>query len=431
MKNFINIAILLVLVVANAAAGDPIASSQCPLPSTAYCFYYRQIDLNQAAADGSDQVALIQVDSSYMPKFDADDALNFEITSVHTDRLVERGSDSIDERTFELHLLNQSFISLKFKPTSSYLLVNKTVKLKLHDSHNSKCYIVLDFVTSQSPVESEKTPSIVYYETLQYDTIGSNEIELDLNTILPRLICDGKPYSVTCLKCNLSPDTTASSSFNSLALSITQNNTVTAKFDTFKSSQIYKDAYLLVSEEVENEDNASEVASVKHYYILVRIYNLNGNQTGFRDALISKIDRRYKRFSKKSATNSSAPVIVSKQQLSNNANIQYHTGNFNMLKTAQLAITEETIGLQTRLKIYEYVWVDYQLNASDYVRQRIQLIAPDNPILNITRPFDFETGGPLHSFQIIFTRKVDKRTSELFFYFVEKIPDMNDKFSTH
>ena len=78
-----------------------------------------------------------------------------------------------------------------------------------------------------------------------------------------------------------------------------------------------------------------------------------------------------------------------------------------------VAITEETIGLQTRLKIYEHAWVDYQLNASEYVKQRIQLIAPDNPILNITQPFDYETGGAEHTFQIIFTRKTDKRTSNL------------------
>jgi hypothetical protein len=83
-----------------------------------------------------------------------------------------------------------------------------------------------------------------------------------------------------------------------------------------------------------------------------------------------------------------------------------------VLKTAQIAITEETVGLQTKLKIYDHVWVDYYVNASDYVKQRIQLIAPDNPILNITKPFDYETAGPVHNFQIIFTRKVDKRTGK-------------------
>lgn len=102
-------------------------------------------------------------------------------------------------------------------------------------------------------------------------------------------------------------------------------------------------------------------------------------------------------------------------------------GNFNMLKTAQIAITEETVGLQTKLKIYDHVWMDYYVNASDYVKQRIQLIAPDNPILNITKPFDFETAGPVHNFQIIFTRKADKRTVKDIKPITIKVIDVNDE----
>jgi hypothetical protein len=368
--------------------------------------------------DANDDGALIHLQSSLLTARADDTPLNFEIVSIHSDRAVIV-DDSIDESSFQLHSLNDTFISLRVVDlTVLDLLVNRSVKFKLYDAA-AKCYLIVDFVESTA---STPTAPIVYYETLQYDTVGANELELDLSTILPEVVCDravAKPYSVTCLRCNLSPETSATSSYNSLALSLV-NDTLTAKFDPFKSSTIYRDVYLLVSEEAdeidsnESQDSIIDSSLNKQYYLLVRIYNLNVNQSGFRDALIAKIDRRHKRFSKKSATNSSAPIVVSKQQMSGNNVVQYHTGNFNMLKTAQLAITEETIGLQTRLKIYEYVWVDYQLNASEYVKQRIQLIAPDNPILNITRPFDFETGGPLHSFQIIFTRKVDKRTSKFF-----------------
>ena len=88
-----------------------------------------------------------------------------------------------------------------------------------------------------------------------------------------------------------------------------------------------------------------------------------------------------------------------------------------VLAPLQLVINEDTIGLQTKVKLYDYIWHDYQLNASDYVKERIQLISPDNSMLNISKRFDYETGGPLHSFQIIFFRKLDKRTSECFLFF--------------
>lgn len=79
----------------------------------------------------------------------------------------------------------------------------------------------------------------------------------------------------------------------------------------------------------------------------------------------------------------------------------------------KLAISEETIGLQTKLQIYDYVFTDYMLNASDYVKQRIQIVAPQN-LMNITEPFDFEEGGGLHQFQIIFKRKTNNRPSKCF-----------------
>lgn len=87
--------------------------------------------------------------------------------------------------------------------------------------------------------------------------------------------------------------------------------------------------------------------------------------------------------------------------------------NTAMHSALKLAISEETIGLQTKLQIYDYVFTDYMLNASDYVKERIQIVAPQN-LMNITKPFDFEEGGGLHQFQIIFKRKTNNRPSKCF-----------------
>lgn len=76
-----------------------------------------------------------------------------------------------------------------------------------------------------------------------------------------------------------------------------------------------------------------------------------------------------------------------------------------MLPPIQLTITEETIGLQTKYKLYEHHWVNYQLNASEYVRERLQLLSADNSMLNITKRFDYELAGATHHFQIIFIRQ--------------------------
>ena len=384
-----------------------------------YCFFYKQIDLNK----NSNEYLIKYEPSSHLTVNSGHNKFNFKISSIHTEHQVEAHNLPSD-KIFEFTALNSSFIQLKLdKAANGYSLINKTIKFKLYqsDDEKSKCYLVIDFI--QSADNNAKIESVTYYETLQYDTISLNEVSIDLKTVIPDLICTGKPYSVTCLRCNLSPETSASSSHNSLALSI-DNDILSLKFDTFKSSNIYRDVYLLVSEEIEAD--SVEQSAGEQFYLLVRIFNLNGNLSDFRDSLIFKIERRQRRFSKKNAGNSSAPAIVNKNQ-NGGASLHHHNSNFNLLKTAQLAITEEAVGLQTKLKIYDYVWMDYQLNASDYVRQRIQLIAPDNPILNITKPFDFETGGPIHNFQIIFTRKVDKRTIKDIKPITIKIIDVNDE----
>jgi len=86
---------------------------------------------------------------------------------------------------------------------------------------------------------------------------------------------------------------------------------------------------------------------------------------------------------------------------------QQQQGAANALK---LAISEETVGVQTKLQVYDHEWSDYQVNASEYVRERIRVVAGQN-LLNITEPFDFEEGGGMHTFQIVFKRNSNKRPS--------------------
>lgn len=168
--------------------------------------------------------------------------------------------------------------------------------------------------------------------------------------------------------------------------------------------------------------NKLEVPNI--LYINIRI-NLVGKKEPF-DNLLSYINdkEQQKHYNKKrqaltnvdSAEELNTFVETNSGANGNGAqsNIMHKSQNYynNILTPLQLVINEETIGLQTKIKLYEHVWFDYQLNASDYVKERIQLLSPDNSMLNITKRFDYEYGGPIHHFQIIFIRKVDKRISK-------------------
>lgn len=88
--------------------------------------------------------------------------------------------------------------------------------------------------------------------------------------------------------------------------------------------------------------------------------------------------------------------------------------NVNMLKPFQMVINENKLGLYTSEKIYDHQFIEYQLNASDYVKERIQIITPEN-LINITKRFDYELAGPIHHFQVIFFRKSNNRIGKIIF----------------
>jgi hypothetical protein len=396
-----------------------------------YCFYYAKINTQQLII--SDEHSNYFVYIKFNNNFNENEAISFQISSIHTVDSIVSESEIINESLFVFSAHNSSHIQLGLSKHVSSLFQTSdhrtTIKFKLFSTNYEteaieKCYLVIDFIVHDE--ESGEDQIDFYYETVQYDTIGTNEVEIDLKLVVPDLLCDENgvyhsEYSVTCLKCSLNDEDIQNQNSVHLSINSLDDDILRINFEYFRSlNSIYKDLKFLLERE---EDTDSDDQNSSNYFILiVRIYSLNNQlmNESFKNELITKLDRRQKRFSKlnnnKMSKNSSSQddgvgggaVIVSKQ---------YQYQNFNILKTAQLAITEETIGLQTKLKIYDHIWVDYQVNASDYVKQRIQLIAPDNPILNITKPFDYEIGGPLHTFQIIFTRRVDKRTSkkEIFF----------------
>jgi hypothetical protein len=326
---------------------------------------------------------------------------------------------SSGKKLFKFQIINQDSIRIVLENINVNTfkhLANHTIKFEFSSKSSrmkSKCSLLVDFYDQTSVPECDQVEfsskylnaTFINYETFKSD---SNTLQLDLKDYLPDILGDNQRYSMVCLKCS-----------SHLKFKINGDLLEIKSSESFLGASEHTcdhvDIGLLIQKEL-NSDYDDNFLS-KNFYLNVRIY-ANLNRTFV--SSLNEEEKRSKRYllhknyalngndiQANSNNNNNNSAIVSKSHL-----IQ---GGYVTLKTAQLVINEETIGLQTRLKIYDHVWIDYQLNASDYVKQRIQLIAPNNPILNITKPFDFETGGSEHTFQIIFTRKSDKRTSNLLY----------------
>lgn len=375
------------------------------LTPTDYCSYFKRIDSNKLTNENAN----FKLDEFIKNN----ENFNYKIKSIYTQNQFDYLSNKIDENDFYFFLKSEQkndpteiFMSLRDENGNPQNLANKNIKFKLKGSN--KCFLTIEFYDSnhQIVLPSDEFTSLIKNndETLIYYEAYSNVVDIDLRRVVPGLFCYSRPYSIVCLKCNFN-----NIEQNMLNMSIS-NDALKIVTEPFADKNMFYNDIVLLLEQESSLFEHSEQGENNRFYLNIRVFNLETES--FKS---SSIDKRLKRFSSSnqkkyaqlnSNVNQMGPQISVKSQMH-----MQNIGNLNMLKTAQLAITEETIGLQTKLKIYDYVWVDYQLNASDYVKQRIQLIAPDNPILNITKPFDYETGGPIHNFQIIFTRKVDKRTS--------------------
>ncbi|CAF0714325.1 unnamed protein product [Brachionus calyciflorus] len=360
------------------------------------CHTYKRISIDDLQ-NQSIEIILnsksIEPDSPNEPK-----VLNNVIKTIYSEI-----KTNISESLFN----NESIFNIKIKSKNSidlsvtdHLILNELVNRTFVFDLKQNCDLILDFYKPNinsfiddltSLINLNKDQSFIYIETNTLST------EIGLKKLLPKITQEA--YSLTCLKCNLN-----NRDSDSVDISVI-NDVLKLRVEAFLSdSIIYNDVIILV-EQAENK-----------FYILIRVF-----KTDNFDHLIFNIEdsKRLKRYSSNHLKFIQSP--------NNKNSLLSSNANFNQLKPAQLAITEETVGLQTKLKIYDFVWVDYQLNASDYVKQRIQLIAPDNPILNITKPFDYETGGPMHTFQIIFTRKVDKRVIKDVKPITIKVIDINDE----
>ncbi len=336
-------------------------------------------------------------------------SLRYYIDDLETKNIFANANKSL----FIFRVINKNYIKIQLNYDENQRLkslANRTIKFEFVSKvEKSSCSLLVEFYDEKTVPVCDQIEYNGKYLNATFISIekfksdlgidDSDKIKLDLTTLLPDTLGNSQRYSIVCLKCSMD-----------LELKLTQHLLQIKSSNHFfmEEENAFIDIDLLIQKELNNDYDDNFLS--KNFYLNVRVYNSKRIFVSLYDDDKDE-EKRSKRYLLQNGNDvlngsgSGGGGVVSKTQLMQ--------GGAYMLKSAQLAITEETIGLQTRLKIYEHAWVDYQLNASEYVKQRIQLIAPDNPILNITQPFDYETGGAEHTFQIIFTRKTDKRTSNL------------------
>ena len=296
--------------------------------------------------------------------------------------------------SFEMDSMQPEFSLLTISFSELEKLVDKTIGFKLAFDDLFSCNLTVDFYSSRHSTvyteelkaltESGADETFVYYEAvIEASQKSAVRFDVDLKRILADW-CDLR-YSIMCLKCD---------SNLSLMISndILQVKSITS-VDSAQPKLLFEDLIIQIDRYVHEggEETQKSLLNIRIYMLDNEMRRLN-----YYDSFLPLSNERPKRFL--------TPTKVHNQRMS-----QMQTAN-----AIKLAISEETIGLQTKLKIYDYEWSDYQLNASDYVKERIQIISPQN-FLNITKPFDFEEGGAMHNFQIIFNRKSNKRPSNYIF----------------
>lgn len=351
------------------------------------CFTYKRLSID----DLNEHPIEIELNQHSTPS----ESFTKRTQSIYTLNTKNVSNELYDESLFEFQLNAHNKLEFLVKKRQ---IINKIINRTFEFDLNLKCNLIIDFYKPNvesfiddltSLVNLNRAQSFSYTQT---DKLITNIL---VGKLLPKL--DSSPYSVVCLKCDIN-----NNEQNSVNVSMNDQNLELRVEQFTEPDLIYNDVILLIEQ------------SKNRFYLVVRVFRPKVHL----DHLVFNLEdkRIQKRYSNQ----------LMYMQSGSHLN-QIPSSNFNTLKTAQLAITEETVGLQTKLKIYDYVWMDYQINATDYVKERIQLIAPDNPILNITKPFDYELGGPMHTFQIIFTRKIDKRVIKDIKPINIKVIDINDE----
>ena len=342
-----------------------------------YCSYMKQVDLGEMRSAKS---VTFKIESKCLGK----EINGAEIAhSVSIDGL----SEELLSALFKFEVKRSSWLEISVSDSDLLdSLDGKSIKFKLFTDESS-LLLTLDFSTTKLSNET-----FVFYEALSVEReVKSEIVELELKEILSEW-CEQR-YSITCLKCD--SNLTLMIANDILQVKPEPGQSLISSVAQSMPQSTFQDLVIQIDQEAPDstDDSDAEFVKDKRTLLVIRVYEM-------RDEYLE----RQKRFSHKKSSNASLVSSLSAKSLPQNG--------LTTLRPAQLVINEETIGLQTKVKIYEHVWSDYQIEASDYVKERIQLIAPDNPILNITKPFDYEAGGPIHSFHIIFTRKADKRQSK-------------------
>jgi hypothetical protein len=446
MKFYFNIFLILIsnLFYTGSSLND--LSSSPSSSSSSYCYYFKTIDLTQFQVT---RRVLIDVDDNLIDLLSINanfTSLHFDLTSTQADWFkIRLDSASLFKTNFLREQSQIEFVVAENRAEQWQRLENQTLSIRLTTASSqpqTTCKLLFHFVRLDAKEENEfelNNKTFVYYEllnkkldepieksTMPMDTFESNEFELNFEQVLPQFQLSKEPFTIACLKCSSDLKFTVVDEL----LRVRSEYGFANQIDL--TEQNFKDISLLIKQEVDGKLEDS-LDRYNEFYLNIRVYILNEqNKETFLESLDDKINlsqllsneeifmSRNKRYLRNRNSYARSPEL---KLLSGGSML----GNYNLLKPAQLAITEEIIGLQPKLKIYDYAWTDYQLNASDYVKQRVQLISPDNPILNITKPFDYETGGPTHSFQIIFTRVANKRTIKDVKPITIKVIDINDE----
>lgn len=307
-----------------------------------YCSYLRRVDLSKfTGSDPADHHVLIQAnklldtDDTWLPF--SGKTLYSEVTSIHD--TCNFYSDITHEQFEAFFSFQIDDLAIKLTFSNLKRISEKTVKFQLQVPRSEAlCKLTVDFYTSQ---DSEYYPelldlsdtvlssSLVNYETIIDTHRHDFMFEINLRNVLAAWY--DQEYSIICLKCN-----------NNVALAISNNN-LEVKLTNKSSEALFNDLIVQLDQYIDEDSD-----EIIHNLLNIRIY-------------------------------SPGPHISTERSKRYLGNKKLPSGS-----TYKLAISEETIGLQTKSKIYDHEWLDYQLNASDYVKKRIQIVSPHN-LLNITK----------------------------------------------
>jgi len=349
------------------------------------CSYTKRVDLNNFQQLPTDELnVFIAMDNLFKPIITpyAPVSINSRLTLVQDiDTLLPA-----DPRSFAdlFHFgLDPGYSDVKLSFARPDLIAEKTFNFQLNPVDDTQpCNLTVDFYLSHTSdyftALAASLNAIALDETMiSHEVVSESDLleaSLDLKSVLPEW--SANRYQIQCLKCEAN-----------LKVSVADSLLLITGRSVANASLLFQDVVVQLDQYTDEEQ-------VDRSLINVRLYSLGmGKSQGGEE-------ERVKRY-----TGEKRVRMTQQQQVAASA--------------LKLAISEEAVGVQTKLQVYDHEWSDYQVNASEYVKERIRVVAGQN-LLNITEAFDFEEGGGMHTFQIVFKRNSNKRPSmcEKVFIFV-------------